>query len=57
MPVFHLYHQEMYRVLKNIDIYTGKSFKRRTTEEFPMPDSVVRHMNDWGKKSKSEEYG
>ena len=22
-----------------------------------MPDSVVRHMNDWGKKSKSEEYG
>ena len=42
---------------KVFDIYTGQTLKSRTTEDFPMPDRVVRRMSYWVKKYNSEEYG
>ena len=38
-------------------INTGKVLKRRKITEFPLPSRVINKVNNWGKRSKIEEYG
>ena len=40
----------MQGTVKALDLNTGKVKKPKTFTEVPMPESVVKLVNDWGKK-------
>ena len=40
----------MQGTVKVVDLNTGKVKKPKTFTEVPMPDSIVKLVNDWGKK-------
>ena len=45
----------MQGTVKVLDLNTGKVKKPKTFTEVPMPDSVVKLVNDWGKKCQKTE--
>ena len=45
----------MQGTVKVLDLNTGTVKKPKTFTEVPMPDSVVKLVNDWGKKYKKNE--